>query len=79
MIILAEADVEQAVLDWLAALGWQVVYGPEIAPDTPNAERGDFGQVVLESRLRDALHWLNPGPAPIPTWQCLRLDGGDDG
>ena len=35
--------------------------GPDIAPGTPGAERGGFGQVVLERRLRGALHWLNPG------------------
>ncbi|HDN19541.1 MAG TPA: hypothetical protein ENF46_00395 [Candidatus Acetothermia bacterium] len=28
-------------------LGWQVKHGPEIAPGTLEAERDDFGQVVL--------------------------------
>ena len=60
MTALTEAHVEQAALDWLAALGWSVAHGSNIAPDTPNAERGDFGQVVLERRLRDALAILNP-------------------
>ena len=64
MPILTEADVEQAALDWLATLGWQVVYGPEIAHDTPNAERGDFGQVVLERRVQDSLAELNPSLPP---------------
>ena len=31
-----------------------------IAPDTPKAERSDYGKVVLEQRLRDALDRLNP-------------------
>ena len=61
MTTLTEADVESATLDWLAGLGWQVAHGPDIAPDTPNAERDDYGQVVLERRLRDALAELNPG------------------
>ena len=30
-------------------------------PDTPGAERADYGEVVLERRLRDALATLNPG------------------
>ena len=60
MITLTEADVEQAALKWLATLGWQMAHGPDIAPDAPAAERDDYGQVVLESRLRDALAWLNP-------------------
>ena len=57
----SEADVEQAALDWLSGLGWQVAHGPDIAPDTPNAEPGDYGQAVLERRLRDALDRLKPG------------------
>ena len=60
MTTLTEADVEQAALDWLSGLGWGVAHGPDIAPDTPDAERGDYGQVVLERRLRDALAKLNP-------------------
>ena len=61
MTTFTEADVEDAALDWLAGLGWQVAHGPGIVPDTPNAERDDYGQVVLERRVRDALASLNPG------------------
>ena len=64
MTTITEADVEVAALDWLAGLGWQVAHGPDIAPDTPNAERGDYGQVVLEPRLRDSLAELNPALPP---------------
>ena len=59
MTTITEADVESAALDWLSALGWQVAHGPDIAPDTPHAERDHYGQVVLERRLRDALARLN--------------------
>jgi hypothetical protein len=51
----AESTVECAALAWLSELGWQVKHGPDIAPGMPAAERRDFGQVVLEQRLRDAL------------------------
>ena len=61
MTTLTEADVEEATLAWLRGLEWQVAHGPDIAPGTPNAERDDYGQVVLERRLRDALADLNPG------------------
>ena len=57
---LSEATVEGAALDWLAALGWAVVYGPDIAPDTPTAERAEYSEVVLQARLRSALAQLNP-------------------
>ena len=60
MTTITEADVEWAALGWLAGLGWGVVHGPDIAPDAPGAERGDYGQVVLERRVRDALALLNP-------------------
>ena len=33
---------------------------PGHRPDTPDAERADYGQVVLERRLRDTLAELNP-------------------
>ena len=59
MTIFTEAVVEEAALAWLSDLGWQVAHGPDIAPDTPDAERADYGQVVLERRLRDALVLLN--------------------
>ena len=59
MTTLTEADVESAALAWLEGLGWRVAHGPDIAPDSPNAERGDYEQVVLERRLRDALAELN--------------------
>ena len=60
MTTLTEADVEQATRGWLSGIGWQVVHSPDIAPDTPNAERDNYDQVVLERRLRDALAALNP-------------------
>ena len=56
MTTLTEADVEQAALDWLSALGWSVAHGPDIS----DAERADHSQVFLERRLRDSLPNLNP-------------------
>ncbi|MDI9385036.1 MAG: type I restriction endonuclease [Verrucomicrobiota bacterium] len=60
MANLTESDVESAALAWLAGLGYQTVFGPDIAPGMPGAERDDYGQVVLEYRLRQALQRLNP-------------------
>lgn len=59
MTTLNEADVEQAALEWLSGLGWQVLHGLDIAPDMPYAEREDYVQVVLDRRLRDTLAALN--------------------
>ena len=60
MTTLTEADVEDAALEWLRDLGWQTAHGPDIGPDQPGEERADYGAVVLEQRLRDALARLNP-------------------
>ncbi len=57
---ITETEVEDAALEWLAGLGWNVVHGSDIAPDTPGAERADYGKMVLERRTRDALDLLNP-------------------
>ena len=37
-----ESEVEDAALEWLESLGWRVLHGPSIGPDTPNAERSDY-------------------------------------
>jgi type I restriction enzyme R subunit len=41
-------------------LGWTVKFGPDIAPETPAAERTGYGQITLTYRLRDAPERLNP-------------------
>ena len=55
-----ENDVEMAALAFLQGVGWQIAHGPDIAPDAPVPERNNYGQVILERRLRDALSRLNP-------------------
>ncbi|MFC1959998.1 type I restriction endonuclease subunit R [Chloroflexota bacterium] len=59
---LNEATVEQATLDWFAELGYTTAHAPDsLDPETPTAERDDYGQVVLLRRLREALVRINPG------------------
>ena len=60
MTTLTESDIEQAALDWLVELGWQVAHGVDITGDVPDALRDDYSQVVLDAPLRDALSRLNP-------------------
>ena len=57
---ITESVVEQAALAWLESAGWSVLNGTDIAPGESAAERGDYAQVVLAGRLRDALACLNP-------------------
>ena len=69
---LYESHVESAALDWLADLGYTVLYGPDIAPGEPSAERAEYGQLVLEGRLRDALDRLNPALPPETLGDAFR-------
>lgn len=57
---LHEADLEAVLLDLLSDLGWSVKHGSEIAPGELAAERGDYREVVLMRRLREAIVGLNP-------------------
>jgi type I restriction enzyme, R subunit len=59
-IVINESIVEEAALEWFAELGYAIGHGPHIAPGEPAAERGSFAEVVLASRLRDAIWRLNP-------------------
>jgi len=61
---IAESAVEEVCLDLFADLGWTVLYGPEIAPGEPRAERVSYREVLLEGRLREAVERLNPGISP---------------
>ena len=67
-----ESVVEEAALAWLESLGYAILNGPEIAPGEPFAERDDYGQVVLESRLRQALQRLNPQAPPDALDEAFR-------
>ena len=67
-----EAAVEEAALAWLGNVGWSVLHGPDIAPGEACEERADYGQVVLEGRLRAALGRLNPGLPADAIGEALR-------
>jgi len=56
----AESAVEEMCLDIFAGLGWQVRYGPDIAPDMRYAERSSYRDVLLVGRLEDSIRRLNP-------------------
>lgn len=56
--LMAESEVEDVCLDMLRALGYGVVYGPDIS-EGGIAEERKYSEVVLVSRLRDALRRIN--------------------
>ncbi|MGE0672847.1 MAG: type I restriction endonuclease subunit R [Methylibium sp.] len=57
---MTEDQLEQECLAWLADVGWQHRYGPDIAPDGDSPERDSYRQVLLLGRLRSAVAALNP-------------------
>ncbi len=50
MTTLTVADAEQADLEWLSGLGWQVLHGLDIAPDMPSETT-----TVIETDVTDLL------------------------
>ena len=72
--MIAESHVEEAALAWLAELGYGVVAGPEIAPDSRRPERASYDEVVLAGRLARAMARLNPAiPEEVRTEALHRI------
>ena len=59
-----ESIIEQTALDWLKDLGYTILYGGDIAPGEPAAEREDYGAVILAERVKEALRRINPHVPP---------------
>jgi type I restriction enzyme, R subunit len=57
---MTEDQLEQQCLEWFAEGGWEVAHGPDLAPDGPTPERGDYRQVLLLADLEDAIKRINP-------------------
>ena len=57
---MAKSALEEACLNLFASLGWQVLYGPDIAPDMPKAERTSYRDPLLPGRVEEAVRRLNP-------------------
>ncbi len=68
-----EEELENRCLDWFREGGWDVLYGPDIAPDKANGEaragalgdgsnpqRDDYAQVILKHDLETAFTHINP-------------------
>lgn len=55
-----ESVVEEAALDWFNELGYTKIYAPDVAPDQPEKERNDYNDVILLSRLQNAIDIINP-------------------
>jgi len=61
-----EEELENRCLDWFRKGGWDVLYGPDIAPDLPDGKAGgtdlqrdDYAQVMLKHDLEVAFTRIN--------------------
>lgn len=59
---ITENEIEEHALKLFASMGYEIVYGPDIAPapDGVRPERESYSQVVLTERLKNALKRINP-------------------
>lgn len=60
MHTITENDVELLCLEYLKSIGYESLSGPDISPGGLFQER-TYSEVVLHTRLRDALQRINPG------------------
>jgi type I restriction enzyme R subunit len=57
---IVESHLEEHTLAWLRELGYTTLFGPDIAPGEPKAERETWQEVILRQRLAAAIARLNP-------------------
>ncbi len=55
-----ESVLENWVIELFKECDWGIVYGPDIAPETPHGERTKWDDTILLERLRSALQDINP-------------------
>ena len=55
-----EDELEKACISYFEELGYEYVFGPNIAPDGEACERASYSTIVLEERLRNAVYKINP-------------------
>lgn len=69
---LTESEIETFAIERLQSLGFDYVYAPEIAPDSSNPERASFAEVLLLSRLRNAVERINPSLPPAALDEAIK-------
>lgn len=57
---ITENIIEEFCIELLEKQGYEYIYAPDIAPDSDKPLRSDFDDVLLSSRLSDAVARINP-------------------
>ncbi|UTT42575.1 type I restriction endonuclease subunit R [Exiguobacterium aurantiacum] len=68
-----EDDLEEASLEWLRNIGYEIAHGPDIAIDGASPERDSYANVVLNSRLEDAIMRINPNASAESVTRAIQL------
>ena len=56
---ITESEVEDVALDTLHELGYSILHGPHISPESATPERRSYEDVILVERLRNAIAEIN--------------------
>jgi len=67
-----EDMVEQEALEILEDLGYEILHGPDISPDSSNPMRKLYSDVVFTERLRDAIYRFNPDIPPTAKEEAVK-------
>jgi hypothetical protein len=67
---LSEDDLEQQCLQWFAEQDWEVLHGPDIAPDGDNPLRASFHDVFAPGYAGAVANHQSPSP-------CFRAGRSD--
>ncbi|VVM27673.1 Type I restriction-modification system, restriction subunit R (EC [uncultured Gammaproteobacteria bacterium] len=60
MTKITENAIENFCIELLEKQGYEYIYAPDIAPDSDDPQRSHFEDVLLSSRLMDAVARINP-------------------
>ncbi len=63
MTKMTESAIEDFAIKLFEQQGYESIHAPDIAPDSDNPERGDYGEVLLVGRLAKAIKRINPSLA----------------
>ena len=69
---LTESEIENLAIERLQAVGFDYIYGPDIALDSANPERESFADVLLLGRLRNAVARINPTLPPAALDEAIK-------
>lgn len=58
--MITKDQLEQLSLNWFQPIGYDYIFGYDIAHGEPAAERSDYRQIILHDRLLSKLEVINP-------------------